>query len=164
MRLSRLVKLLAGNDCVLTLCLFLLRMPYGVNAFFTGFALQQVSYALGGQMGKGHSFVVGLSPTAPTRPAHPQASCPADYSRCDVTALGKADANPNIITGAVVAGPDGSDGYADDRSSEQSKVSPALNIPYAAAVAGLLQYGVGGTQCQREQGLYQTTFLSHTPN
>jgi hypothetical protein len=39
-----------------------------------------------------------------------------------------------------------------------------FNIPYAAAVAGLLQHDVLSTQCQRNQGLYQTTFLSYTPS
>lgn len=128
------------------------------------FALQQVSYTLGGQMGKGHSFVVGLGDNAPTRPAHPQASCPGGSSTCDITSLSSSDVNPHVITGAVVAGPDGDDRYADDRTSTQSAVSPLFNIPYAAAVAGLLQHNVLSSQCQRNQGLYQTTFLRYTPS
>jgi hypothetical protein len=133
------------------------------------FALQQVSYALGGQLGAGRSFVVGLGPNAPSRPAHPQASCawPAGASggasRCSVAALADARPNPAVIRGALVAGPDAADGYADERSSAQSAVSPLFNIPYAAAVAGLLQHGVRAAQCQRGQGLFQTTFLSRTP-
>lgn len=128
------------------------------------FALQQVTYALGGQMGKGRSFVVGVGDSSPTRPAHPQASCPAGSSSCDITALSSPNPNPFVITGAVVAGPDGKDSYADDRTSEQSRVSPIFNIPYAAAVAGLLHHNVVPSQCQRNQGLYQTTFLSYTPS
>jgi hypothetical protein len=128
------------------------------------FALQQVTYALGGQLGKGRSFVVGVGDNAPTRPAHPQASCPTDTARCDMSALSNPGPNPNVITGAVVAGPDGKDGYADDRTSSQSRVSPLFNIPYAAAMAGLLTNGVVASQCQMNQGLYQTTFLSYTPS
>jgi hypothetical protein len=127
------------------------------------FALQQVTYALGGQMGKGRSFIVGLGDNAPLRAAHPQASCAAG-ARCDISALASPDINPYLIKGAVVSGPNGKDGYADDRTSEQSRVSPMFNIPYAAAVAGLLQHDVLSTQCQRNQGLYQTTFLSYTPS
>lgn len=128
------------------------------------FALQQVTYALGGQMGKGRSFVVGVGENPPTRPAHPQASCPADGSKCDLSALSSANPNPFVITGAVVSGGDGKDGFLDDRTSDQSRVSPMFNIPYAAAVAGLLHHNVLPSQCQRNQGLYQTTFLSYTPN
>jgi hypothetical protein len=128
------------------------------------FALQQVTYALGGQMGKGRSFVVGAGDSSPSRPAHPQASCPAGAAKCDVTALGSSNPNPFQITGAVVSGPDRQDEYADDRTSSQSRVSPVFNIQYAAAVAGLLHHNVLPNQCQRNQGLYQTTFLSYTPS
>jgi hypothetical protein len=121
-----------------------------------------VTYALGGALGRGRSFVVGLLANSPTRPAHPQASCPPG-APCNVAALASAQPNPQGITGALVAGPDESDGYADDRSSAQSVVSPLHNIPFAAAMAGLLQHGVVGTQCQRGQGLYQQLFTSQTP-
>jgi hypothetical protein len=128
------------------------------------FALQQVTYALGGQMGKGRSFVVGVGDSSPARPAHPQASCPAGNAKCDVTALLNPEPNPFVISGAVVAGPDGSDMFADERTNEQSRVSPMFNIPYAGAVAGLLHHNVIQSKCQRNQGLYQTTFLSYTPS
>lgn len=128
------------------------------------FALQQVTYALGGQMGKGRSFVVGVGDNSPSRPAHPQASCPAGTAKCDIAALASPDPNPFVITGTVVAGPDRQDAYADDRTSSQSRVSPVFNIQYAAAVAGLLHHNVVPNQCQRNQGLYQTTFLSYTPS
>lgn len=123
-----------------------------------------MTYALGGQLGKGRSFIVGVGDNAPTRPAHPQASCPLGASKCDLSALASPEPNPKTITGAVVAGPDGEDKYADDRTSQQSAVSPMFNIPYAAALAGLLQHNVVPNECQRSQGLYQTTFLSYTPS
>eukprot|EP00879_Flechtneria_rotunda_P004438 GHRR01004689.1.p1 GENE.GHRR01004689.1~~GHRR01004689.1.p1 ORF type:complete len:1077 (+),score=332.23 GHRR01004689.1:2028-5258(+) len=128
------------------------------------FALQQVTYALGGQMGKGRSFIVGVGSDYPSKPKQRQASCPTDGSTCNIqNALLASGPNPHVITGAIVAGPDGTDRYADDRTNDQSRVSPAYNIPFMGTIAGLLQYDVKPSQCQMGQGLYQSTFLSFTP-
>jgi hypothetical protein len=128
------------------------------------FALQQVTYALGGQRGKGRSFIVGLGSNPPAKPQHRQASCSSGFTRCSVSnSLAPADPNPYVITGAVVAGPDGADTYADDRSSEQSRVSVAYNVPFMGTVAGLLQHAVSPANCQKEHGLFQDIFLTATP-
>lgn len=129
------------------------------------FALQQVVYTLGGQIGRGRSFVVGVGSNPPIRPQSRQASCPPSGTKCTVAnALVSTDPNPFVVKGAVVAGPDGSDGYKDDRASDQSRVSVAYNVPFMGTIAGLLQHGVKPSLCQKEHGLFQSTFLSATPN
>lgn len=139
-------------------------VPY-VRTNMECFALQQVTYTLGGQMGVTHSLVVGMGKNAPTRPQHRQASCPANpLQKCTVdNALLSPNANPNVIKGAVVAGPDGADWYADDRTSDQSRVSVTYNVPFMAAVAGLLHNDINPTQCRQGQGLFQSTFYPFTP-
>jgi hypothetical protein len=128
------------------------------------FALQQVTYALGGRRGKGRSFIVGLGFNPPTKPQHRQASCASGVFKCSVSnALAAAGPNPHVIKGAVVAGPDSDDGFADDRSSEQSRVSVAYNVPFMGTVAGLLQHAVSPANCQKEHGLFQDIFLTATP-
>ncbi|KAF6262069.1 Six-hairpin glycosidase-like protein [Scenedesmus sp. NREL 46B-D3] len=49
------------------------------------------------------------------------------------------------------------------RSSEQSRVSVAYNVPFMGAVAGLLQHAVSPANCQKEHGLFQDMFLAGTP-
>uniref|UniRef100_A0A383VAT7 cellulase n=1 Tax=Tetradesmus obliquus TaxID=3088 RepID=A0A383VAT7_TETOB len=128
------------------------------------FALQQVNYVLGGQRGKARSFVVGLGSSPPTKPQHRQASCASGVLKCTVAnSLATEGPNPNVLKGAIVAGPDSSDGFADDRSSEQSRVSVAYNVPFMGTVAGLLQHAVSPANCQKEHGLFQDIFLAATP-
>jgi hypothetical protein len=128
------------------------------------FALQQIMYVLGGQRGKARSFIVGLGSNPPTKPQHRQASCSSWLSRCTVgNSLAFEGPNPNLLKGAVVAGPDGSDAFSDDRSSEQSRVSVAYNVPFMGTVAGLLQHAVSSANCQKEHGLFQDIFLTATP-
>lgn len=128
------------------------------------FALQQATYVLGGQRGKERSFVVGLGSNPPAKPQHRQASCASGLMRCSVAnSLAPADPNPQVLKGAVVAGPDGGDAFADVRSSEQSRVSVAYNVPFMGAVAGLLQHAVSPANCQKEHGLFQDMFLAGTP-
>lgn len=138
--------------------------PY-VQTNMECFALQQITYTLGGQMGAKRSFVVGFGNKAPNRAQHRQASCPADQSvKCTVAdALLSINPNPNVIKGAVVAGPDGEDYFANDRTSDQSRVSVTSNVPFMAAVAGLLHHDINPTQCRQGQGLFQSTFYSFTP-
>lgn len=139
-------------------------IPY-IRTNMECFALQQVTYTLGGQMGHTpRSYVVGVGARAPTRAQHRQASCPANGERCTVdNGFLSRSANPNVIKGAVVAGPDGEDFFSDDRTSDQSKVSVAYNVPLMAAMAGLLHYDINPIQCRQGQGLFQSTFYPFTP-
>jgi hypothetical protein len=125
----------------------------------------QVHYTLGGTMGQdGRSYVVGLGRSPPRRPQHRQASCPISGDTCNIRSALLADqANPSVIKGALVAGPDSEDGYVDTRIGLQGRVGVHYNVPLMGAMAGLLQMDVRQGQCQSERGWYQTIFLDFAP-
>lgn len=50
--------------------------------------------------------------------------------------LYSAAANPNVLVGAVVGGPDAQDNYADDRNNyQQSEPATYINAPMVGALA-----------------------------
>ena len=116
-------------------------------------------------MGSGRSFIVGVGSNYPLRPQHRQASCPQDPSiLCNVdAALLNPEANPFVLSGALVAGPDDKDRYFDSRVGSQSKVGVHYNVPLLGTLSGLITRNVEQRQCQKEQGWYQNVFLDFGP-
>ncbi|WIA10828.1 hypothetical protein OEZ85_010994 [Tetradesmus obliquus] len=106
------------------------------------FAQQQVAYILGERTGQ--SFVVGYGPNFPKQPHHRAASCRAGQ-QCGWAALDSAAANPNIIRGALVGGPDASDRYSDTR---RNFIQNEVAIDYNAGFTGVLAALVGSTRMQ----------------
>lgn len=114
-------------------------LPANAAANLECFARRQVYYALGGSLGQGRSFVVGVGRDPPLRPMHRQASCGRGApSSCGVgEGLLSDEPNPVTLTGAVVAGPDADDGYPDDRPEPSSAVGFHLQAPFVGALAAL---------------------------
>ncbi|WCJ35025.1 Endoglucanase 9 [Euphorbia peplus] len=107
-------------------------------------AKRQIDYILGVnpiQM----SYMVGFGPHYPKRPHHRGASLPSLASHpqtigCDggfQPFFYSGNPNPNILTGAIVGGPNQNDGFPDDRS-DYSHSEPATYIN--AAFVGPLSY------------------------
>ena len=64
-------------------------------------------------------------------------SCPAAPSSCGWDELHTSNANPNVLYGAVVGGPDANDNYSDDRESYASnEVGCDYNAGFQSAIAG----------------------------
>nr|AGP76418.1 endo-beta-1,4-glucanase [Nasutitermes sp. NpEG] len=103
------------------------------------FAQTQIDYALGDG---GRSFVRGFGSNPPTRPHHRSSSCPPAPARCDWNTFNSPYPNPNVITGALVGGPDQNDYYVDDRSDYvYNEVATDYNAGFQSAVAALLALG-----------------------
>jgi endoglucanase len=110
----------------------------GINeAEYRKFAESQIGYILGDA---GHSFVVGFGENSPTRPHHRASSCPVSRStKCDWAAMNNQGPNPNVLTGALVGGPDKSDNYVDKRDDfVHNEVACDYNAAFTGALAGLL--------------------------
>ena len=107
------------------------------------FARDQVNYMLGrAPGGGGRSFVTGFGRNPPQQPAHCGASCAAPLGeRCDArSAFARRAANPHTLVGALVAGPDANDAFADDRANlAQSRVTVDQNAALTGALAALVQ-------------------------
>jgi len=112
----------------------------GINAAENRqFAKNQIGYILGDT---GRSFVVGIGVNPPLKPHHRAASCPDAPAGCDYWAFQSPAANPHILTGALVGGPDKSDSYKDARDDYvHNEVAVDYNAGFQSAVAGLLHLG-----------------------
>lgn len=96
----------------------------------------------------GLSYMVGFGPNFPKRIHHRGSSLPSLTSHpqaigCDggfQPFFYSANPNPNILTGAIVGGPNQNDGYPDQRS-DYSHSEPATYIN--AAMVGPLSYFAG---------------------
>lgn len=69
------------------------------------FARKQIDYALG--LGSLRSYVVGFGNNPPTRPHHAASSCPDMPEECGQESLRADRPNPQVLYGALVAGPAG---------------------------------------------------------
>lgn len=102
-------------------------------------ARSQVDYAMGSS---GRSYVVGYGINPPLRPHHAGASCPDVPARCDWANFNSDKPNPQILYGALVAGPagPGDNSYNDKRSDYvTNEVSTEYNSGFAGALAGLIE-------------------------
>jgi endoglucanase len=102
------------------------------------FAKKQIDYLLGDA---GHSFVVGVGKGSPERPHHRASSCPSMPAKCDWQAMNNPGPNPQVLTGALVGGPDQSDNYTDKRDDYvHNEVAMDYNAGFQSAAAGLAQH------------------------
>uniref|UniRef100_A0ACD6AAI0 Uncharacterized protein n=1 Tax=Avena sativa TaxID=4498 RepID=A0ACD6AAI0_AVESA len=105
-------------------------------------AKRQVDYILG-KNPAGRSYMVGFGARYPERAHHRGASMPSVRAHpgrigCDAgfQYLHAAGANPNVLTGAVLGGPDAHDSFDDDRGNyAQSEPATYINAPLVGPLA-----------------------------
>ncbi|KAG6517889.1 endoglucanase 1-like [Zingiber officinale] len=117
--------------------------PTKVNAAnLISIAKKQVDYILGNNPAR-MSYMVGFGGRYPQHVHHRGSSLPSVRAHpgrigCDggFQYLYSAAANPNVLVGAVVGGPDGQDNFADDRNNyQQSEPATYINAPMVGALA-----------------------------
>jgi len=104
------------------------------RTMFTQFAKRQVHYLLGDT---GRSFVVGYGRNPPQRAYHRGSSCPDVPSPCTWQDRESTRANPQVLFGALVSGPDRLDRYEDARNAKMNDVAVDFTAGLMTAVAGL---------------------------
>ncbi|XP_005111869.2 endoglucanase 4 [Aplysia californica] len=98
-------------------------------------AMCQIHYALGDT---GFSFLIGFGDKYPHSPHHRSSSCPNLPAPCGPFVMSSKEPNVHTLYGALVGGPDQSDGYTDDRSNYvNNEVATDYNAGFTTAVAGL---------------------------
>nr|AGP76406.1 endo-beta-1,4-glucanase 1 [Globitermes sulphureus] len=103
------------------------------------FAQTQIDYALGDG---GRSLVCGFGSNPPTRPHHRSSSCPPAPATCDWNTFNISDPYHNVLSGALVGGPDQNDNYVDDRSDYvHNEVATDYNAGFQSALAALVALG-----------------------
>ncbi|CAL5024768.1 unnamed protein product [Urochloa decumbens] len=114
-------------------------------AEMVGFAMSQVDYVLG-KNPKGMSYMVGYGSYFPTHVHHRGASIPSVHDeKATVGCMDGFDkyynskgADPNVLYGAIVGGPDANDGFVDDRCNYQhAEPTIAGNAPICGVFARL---------------------------
>ena len=104
---------------------------------------QQVDYILGENQAK-MSYMVGFGSSFPMRIHHRGSSIPSQpHFNCadGLQFLYSPNPNPNILTGAIVGGPDKNDEYPDKRDDYiHSEPTTYINAPFV----GLLAYFASG--------------------
>lgn len=116
--------------------------PCGIKWIRT--VLLQVDYILGANPA-GMSYMVGFSAKFPRHVHHRSASNPSLKSH--IASIGCSDSfrylysseqDPNVLTGAVVGGPDQDDRYSDSRDDyAQSEPTTYINAPLVGPLAWL---------------------------
>jgi len=109
-------------------------------------AMCQIHYSLGDT---GFSYVVGWQPDGvsgfPHRAHHRGASCPVPPAPCGPQIMSSNAPNVHLLCGALVGGPDKSDGYKDERSNYvMNEVACDYNAGFQTAIAGLRHLLVSG--------------------
>ncbi|KAM0940761.1 putative cellulase [Dioscorea sansibarensis] len=113
--------------------------------------VRQVDYILGENPLK-MSYMVGFGTKFPQRIHHRGSSLPSLASHpnkigCQdgLQFLHSSGPNPNMLTGAVVGGPDQNDAFLDDRTDyQQSEPTTYINAPLVGSLAYLAgSYGSG---------------------
>ncbi|KAK1312789.1 Endoglucanase 13 [Acorus calamus] len=116
----------------------------GPNDLVT-FVRSQVDYILGSNPKK-MSYMVGFGSNYPLQPHHRGASIPSirkDPAKISCQAgfedwFNKNAPNPNVLTGAIVGGPDGNDAYDDSRGNfHQAEAATANVAPFVGVLAKL---------------------------
>ncbi|KAK1285503.1 Endoglucanase 12 [Acorus calamus] len=109
------------------------------------FARSQVDYILGSNPKK-MSYMVGFGSSYPLQPHHRGVSIPSikkDPAKIPCKAgfddwFNKNAPNPNVLTGAIVGGPDGNDAYDDSRGNfRQAEAATANVAPLVGVLAKL---------------------------
>ena len=80
------------------------------------FAENQLNYILGDT---GRSYVCGWGNNPPQQPHHRASSCPDQPKECGWNDFNNQGPNPQVLSGALVGGPDYNDNYVDDRQNFQ---------------------------------------------
>ena len=115
------------------------------------FSHKQLDYIFGGASGR--SFVVGYGPSPPQQPHHRAASCPALGTPCSWDAFNSPNPNPHTLYGALVGGPNGQDGYNDNRNNfVQNEVATDYNGGYTGALAAMVKPSITFAQCKSGGG------------
>ncbi|TVU15388.1 hypothetical protein EJB05_38907, partial [Eragrostis curvula] len=114
--------------------------PHFLNAdVLRAFARSQINYILGDNPRK-MSYVVGVNKRYPRHVHHRGASTPRNRVKYTCTGgrrwLDSKKADPNVLTGAMVGGPDKDDGFQDVRANH-AQAEPTL-VGNAALVAALV--------------------------
>ncbi|CAL8072378.1 unnamed protein product [Orchesella dallaii] len=111
----------------------------GINVDkYRAFAKQQIDYVLGST---GRSFMCGFGNNPPQRPHHRASSCPNRPAPCDWQNYNSPDPNPQVLTGALVGGPNQQDQYTDDRNDYVSnEIAIDYNAGFQGAVAAIHKY------------------------
>ena len=123
----------------------------GTARKFSCWARGQVRYALGDT---GRSFVAGYGDRPPMRPHHRAASCPPftpgtagrNSPTCGHEAFVNPGPNPNVLTGALIGGPDAADAFVDARDDYvKCEVALDYQAAFVGALAGVVASGPGET-------------------
>lgn len=103
------------------------------SGLYSSFARRQIHYSLG-QNPAGRSFVCGFGVNPPTNPHH------RNSHGSTTNDIAVPVANQHVLYGALVGGPDATDGYIDDRTDFiQNEVAMDYNAGFTGAVARLYQ-------------------------
>ncbi|KAI3888804.1 hypothetical protein MKX03_002083 [Papaver bracteatum] len=105
-------------------------------------AKKQVDYILGQNPAK-MSYMVGFGERFPQHVHHRGSSVPSIRSHPDkincndgFQYLYSGSSNPNVLTGAILGGPDEQDNFSDDRNKyQQSEPATYINAPFVGALA-----------------------------
>ncbi|ESO84375.1 hypothetical protein LOTGIDRAFT_168825 [Lottia gigantea] len=101
-------------------------------------ALSQINYILGDNNYK-MSYVIGFGNKYPLKPHHRPSSCPDLNMYCGWDAFYSTAPNPHRLEGALVGGPNKTDGWDDDRGDYvRNEVALDYNAGLQSACAGLV--------------------------
>ncbi|KAI8767218.1 FMRFamide [Biomphalaria glabrata] len=128
----------AGNSALLAL----VAAEAGIDAAKNRqWATEQINYLLGDNHHAGgcYSFEIGYGSKYPTQPHHRGASCPNRPAPCGWDQFNSHSANPQVLQGALVGGPDENDNYTDLRNDfVHNEVATDYNSGFQGALAGIL--------------------------
>jgi len=123
----------AGNTAFISL----LAKKHGLIS--DDWAKGQIDYMLGSNP-RDSSYVCGFGNNPPQRPHHRASSCsPNIWEWCSWDDYNRDAPNPNVLTGALVGGPDMWDNYNDDRGDYiANEVACDYNSGFQGALAGIV--------------------------
>ncbi|XP_059173955.1 endoglucanase 4-like isoform X2 [Physella acuta] len=104
-------------------------------------AVEQINYILGDNPHDGgcYSYQIGYGSKYPLRPHHRAASCPDKPAPCGYTEANSPAPNPQVLTGALVGGPEEQDNYVDVRTDYVlNEVAIDYNSGFTGALAGII--------------------------
>nr|XP_039252311.1 uncharacterized protein LOC120329657 [Styela clava] len=91
----------------------------------------------------GQSFLIGFGKNYPKRAHHRSSSCPPYPEKCDWSTYHSTKANPFLLYGGLVGGPDKNGLFNDKRDEhQQNQVACNYNAGFQSAVAGLKHFAM----------------------